>query len=107
MNATMSFSDALIYSLLGISVVFFALVLLMLIIKLLVAIPEKKPAPVAAVDVPPVEKAPAPGSAGELRLYDTEPRTAAMLMAIVADELKAPVNELRFISVREIKENDQ
>ena len=27
-----------------------------------------------------------------------------MLMAIVADELKTPINELRFISIREIKE---
>ena len=46
----------------------------------------------------------APGSAGELKLYDTDPRTAAMLMAIVADELQAPLNELRFLSIREIKE---
>lgn len=107
MNVTMSFSDAVLYSLLGIVVVFFALVLLMLIIKLLVAIPESKPVPVVAIDMSPAEKSLAPGSAGELRLYDTDPRTAAMLMAIVADELKAPVNELRFISVREIKENNQ
>ena len=34
--------------------------------------------------------------------YGTDPRTAAMLMAIVADELQAPLNELRFISIREI-----
>ena len=33
-------------------------------------------------------------------------QSAAMLMAIVADEMKAPINELRFISIREIKEND-
>ena len=47
----------------------------------------------------------APGSAGELKLYDTDPRTAAMLMAIVADEMHAPLNELRFLSIREIKED--
>ena len=46
----------------------------------------------------------APGTAGEVKLYDTDPRTAAMLMAIVADELQAPLNELRFLSIREIKE---
>ena len=45
----------------------------------------------------------APGSAGEVKLYDVEPRTAAMLMAIVADTMGVPLNELRFISVREVK----
>ena len=106
----MSFGAALIYSLLGICVVFFALVLLMLIIKLTTAVTDRaeaKAAPAAAEAVP-AQDAPAPaeapGSAGELKLYDTDPRTAAMLMAIVADELKAPLSELRFISIREIKE---
>ena len=28
-----------------------------------------------------------------------------MLMAIVADEMHAPLNELRFLSIREIKED--
>ena len=45
----------------------------------------------------------APGSAGEIKLHDVEPRTAAMLMAIVADQTGLPLNELRFISIREIK----
>ena len=45
----------------------------------------------------------APGTAGELKMHDVEPRTAAMLMAIVADTIGAPLNELRFISVKEIK----
>lgn len=45
----------------------------------------------------------APGSAGEVKLYDTDPRDAAMIMAIVADELQKPLNELRFISIREVK----
>ena len=102
----MSIVDALIYSVLGMSVVFFALVLLMLIIKILTALTDEKPAPVPEAAPIVVEKKPAPGSAGELKLYDTDPRTAAMLMAIVADELKAPINELRFISIREIKETD-
>ena len=30
-----------------------------------------------------------------------------MLMAIVADELQAPLNELRFLSIREIKEENE
>lgn len=111
----MSFSDALIYSLTGMSVVFFALILLMCIIKLMTALfdrAEKKAAvPVPAADAPvqPLKQTgpTAPGSAGELKLYDTDPRTAAMLMAIVADELKAPLNELRFLSIREIREKDE
>ena len=106
---TITFGEAMIYSVLGLSVVFFALVLLLVMIKVLVALTDGKkkaePAPAAAAAAP-VEKKLAPGTAGELKLYDTEPRTAAMLMAIVADELKAPLNELRFISIREIKEKD-
>ena len=113
----MTFGDALLYSLAGMLVVFFALVLLMCIIKIMTAIgdrAEKKSAPAPAGIAPPDAAAPvltlkqtgptAPGSAGELKLYDTDPRTAAMLMAIVADELQAPLNELRFLSIREIKE---
>lgn len=45
----------------------------------------------------------APGTAGDLKLYDTNPRDAAMVMAIVADTLNKPINELRFISIREVK----
>ena len=101
----MTFVDALIYSLLGMLVVFFALFLLMLIIKLMTAAGDKEKTPLAPTAAP--APAPAPGSAGELKLYDTEPRTAAMLMAIVADELHAPLNELRFISVREIMPEDE
>ena len=67
-------------------------------------------APVAApVAAAPVAAAPAavtdaaPGSAGKLKLYDTPPKTAAMIMAIVADKMGKPLNELRFISIKEVK----
>ncbi len=55
--------------------------------------------------VPVEETAPvlAPGSAGQLKLHDVEPKTAAMVMAIVADKLSKPLNELRFISIKEVK----
>ena len=46
----------------------------------------------------------APGSAGEVKLYDTDPRDAAMIMAIVADRMQNPLIELRFISIKEVKE---
>lgn len=46
---------------------------------------------------------PARGSAGAVKLYDVPDRTAAMLMAIVAETMGRPVNELRFKSIRELK----
>ena len=61
-------------------------------------------APAAPVAAPaPVEAPAAPGTAGQLKLYDTNPKTAAMLMAIVADKMGKPLNELRFISIKEVK----
>ena len=60
----------------------------------------------AAAAAPAAEKPKAPGTAGELMLYDTDPRDAAMIMAIVADELGKPLNELRFKSIREVRENE-
>ncbi len=103
---TMTFGDALLYSALGLLTVFFALALLMVIVKLITSFGREKP--VEAVPQPQsvAEPVPAPGAAGELKLYDTAPRTAAMLMAIVADELQLPINELRFISIREVKEDN-
>jgi Na+-transporting methylmalonyl-CoA/oxaloacetate decarboxylase gamma subunit len=106
----------LLDSVVGLAVVFFALVLLMCMIKIMTAIGEARQKKAAAAAMPadlpeqpqeaPLQKVQplAPGSAGDVKLYDTDPRTAAMLMAIVADELKAPINELRFLSIREIKE---
>lgn len=44
---------------------------------------------------------PAKGTCGSVNITTVPPKTAAMLMAIVADELKVPLNELRFISIKE------
>ena len=108
MTMTMSVADALLYSVLGMSVVFFALVLLILIICVMNIFRkgETKAVPAAAAPMaaaPAAEPVYAPGTAGELKLYDTDERDAAMLMAIIADELGAPLNELRFKSIRELK----
>ena len=59
-------------------------------------------APVAAPVAAPAAPL-APGSAGKLKMYDTPPKTAAMIMAIVADKMGKPLNELRFISIKEVK----
>ena len=62
-------------------------------------------APVAPAAAAPVAAAPAqaPGTAGQLKLHDVPPKTAAMLMAIVANQMGKPLNELRFISIKEVK----
>ena len=70
-----------------------------------VAAPTAAPAPAAAPVAAPAPEAPvAPGTAGQLKTYDVEPKTCAMLMAIVADKMGKPLNELRFISIKEVKE---
>ena len=106
-----SFGDAALTALLGYLVVFFGLVLLMVVViimgKIMVNRANKAKAAVPAAPAAPAPEAPAaPGSAGELKLYDTDPRDAAMIMAIVADTLGKPFNQLRFISIKEVKEDE-
>ncbi len=112
----MTLGNAAIYSLLGVCVVFFALILLMVAIKILVKVmpykDEKAAAPAPAVkaaEAPKPEKKaePAKGAAGELKLIKTEPRDAAMIMAIIADELKTPINQLRFKTIRLVEEDER
>ena len=110
--------DAAVVALLGYAVVFFGLILLMCVViamgKFFVAQDKKaaaksaapaaaKAAPVAAPAAAPAAPQLAPGSAGQLKLYDVEPKTAAMIMAIVANQMGKPLNELRFISIKEVK----
>ena len=45
---------------------------------------------------------PAPGSIGEVDLYTVDDHTAALLMAIVAEDLACEPNELTFVSIREV-----
>ena len=82
-----------------------AIVLIVAVIRKAVSNSKKaKAAAVVVEEVPaPVELPKAPGAAGQLKLYNVEPKTAAMVMAIVADKLQKPINELRFISIKEVK----
>ena len=111
-----SIANAGIVALLGYAVVFFGLILLMCVITILgksfQAMEAKQKAAAAAAApaaaappaaAPAVSAEPAPGSAGKLKLHDVEPKTAAMLMAIVANKMGKPINELRFISIKEVK----
>ena len=65
--------------------------------------PVEVPVEIVAEPVPQAEPVKAPGAAGQLKLHDVPPKTAAMLMAIVADKMGKPLNELRFISIKEVK----
>ena len=116
----MTFGDACLYSVAGLMVVFFALILLMAIIKIMTAVGdsvEKKAAlataaaasaaaPAPAAEPAKVEK-PGPKYTRELKLWDTDPRDAAMIMAIVAETTQIPLKELQFLSIKEIKGDNQ
>lgn len=107
--------QSLLVTVLGMLIVFAVLVLLMYIIKLESKIiasiegkkstaEESKPTATPAPSVPVAAPAPvAKGSCGGVMLHDVPDWRAAMIMAIVADELKTPLNELRFISIKEVE----
>ena len=117
-----SILNAGIVAVLGYVVVFFGLILLMLVVMAMgkafmakdakakaapAAAAPAAAAPAAVAVIPgaadPISDA-APGTAGQLKLYDTPPKTAAMIMAIVANQMGKPLNELRFISIKEVKD---
>ena len=101
----LTIGKALSISLIGFSIVFIVLILLMTVIVImskfikLMSKNEKKENIVVTESAP--TAAPAKGSCGDLTLVKVSERDAAMIMAIVADQLKTPINELRFISIKE------
>ena len=120
----MAIGDSLIAAVLGYAIVFVGLIVLMWVVMIVGKImyskskngssapssqPAPAPAPVVQAAPAPAPAAPsvpagqAPGSAGDIKLYDTPPKIAAMVMAIVADEMGKPLNELRFKSIKEVK----
>ena len=124
-DAFMGLGEGAITALLGYAVVFFGIILLMVVIaifgKVMYSKKAKAPA-VSAAPAPAPAAAPAPAPAAApapapvapnadlgmkdghrvCDLYNVDDRTAAMLMAIVADEAGIPLNELRFISIKEL-----
>ena len=85
-----------------------AMVIAVLIMVIRKLIADKKPAAPVVQEAAPAEPVPAdaptaPGAAGEVKLHNVEPKIAAMLMAIVADKMQKPINELRFISIKEVE----
>lgn len=115
-----SISDSVVLSLLGILVGFTCLCALMMLVYLLRfvvgkfesaktkstvnnSLTFKESFEVSASVQNTAGMVPAKGSIGEINLHDVDDKTAALLIAIVADEIKAPLNELRFISIREVE----
>ena len=113
---SLAIPDSLLLSLTGIMVVFVALMALIAVIRLITALAGRKeaisadtrqpeaPAPAPASAAAVAGMVPAAGSLGEIDLYEVDDRSAALIMAIVADSMKAPLNTLRFKSIRQISE---
>ena len=115
----LSIGEAGIAAVLGYGVVFFGLILLMCVVIIMgkamagsrqratvpaaAAPAAKAPAPEAPAAPAAPASPPAPGSAGEVKLFDVPDKEAAMIMAIVADKMGKPLNELRFKSIKEVK----
>lgn len=116
-NDVASISDAISVALFTIAVVFGALLLIYICIKLFSVVmnvgSSKKTAPAAASAAPvvaPAPKAAAPAapeeefSSGSLKLKGCDEKTAAMIMAIVSDNTGIPLSELIFKSITLVEE---
>lgn len=114
----LSISDAAVTAVFGYAVVFAGLLILMIVLyctgayfkskdtkekakkaEEAVAAANDSSNAVASAPAAPV----APGSAGHVKLFDVPDKEAAMIMAIVADKMQKPLNELHFISIKEVK----
>ncbi len=115
-NAPLPMGERVLYALLGYGTVFAGLLGLMAIVFLMgvifKAIAKKKAAaaeasraaaPAAAIRPKQSAQPLAPGTAGEIKRFDVPDKEAALIMAIVADQLGKPLNELRFKSIKEVK----
>ena len=91
------------YVALAMVLVLVIIVAVMAIRKRVIANKPKANCVEASVPAGEPEQISAPGAAGQVKLHDVEPKKAAMLMAIVADKMGKPLNELRFISIKEVK----
>ena len=116
-DKSISVLDSVILSLVGFLIVFIALVALIVAIKIITLLAERKKKETDVrtdkvddsdkseniISAPVTEMIPSAGSLGELDLYDVDDYTAAIIMAIVADDLKVPLTTLRFKSIRQIE----
>ena len=114
----MTVGESLVTAVLGIAVVMAVLALLAGIITVMstvvsrmaqeeqAPVPAEKPAPAAPAQAAPAKPQgkpiPKTQSRGQCDLTTVDDKTAAMLMAIVADQMGEPLNTLRFTSIRPI-----
>ena len=81
-----------------------AIIVVVMVIRKSISNRNKKDSVIIEPVPEPVTSKPiAPGSAGQVKIHGVEPKTAAMLMAIVANKMDKPLNELRFISIKEVE----
>ena len=102
-----SIGETLLISLVGFAVVFVVLVVLMGLIAVmskLIGSTDKKLGQPVAVTAAPGADVSAPAAPAGLILENVSEKEAAMIMAIVADELQKDPAELAFISIKEVKE---
>lgn len=118
--AAIGIGEAGITAIFGYAVVFSGLLILMAVISIVGAVfkaKDKKAATTAKAEAQastvanePAAKAVnaplAPGSAGHVKLFDVPDKEAAMVMAVVAHKMQKPLNELRFISIKEVKSDE-
>ena len=117
----LSIGDAFVTAIFGYAVVFVGLVILMCVITAVGSYFKGKDAKAEAeqkasleaiakkveanpLTVVPAEAKKAPGSAGKIKLHSVPDKEAAMIMAIVADAMQKPINELHFISIKEVED---
>ena len=117
-GTALPFGDNVLTAILGYVVVFAGLMTLMALVYAIGALFKRlalRQKPVKAAPAPKgsrlapkaePEGEPAPGTAGEVKLYDVPDKEAAMIMAIVASRMGKPLNELRFKSIKEVKEDE-
>ena len=109
----MSIIQSLVVSLFCIALVFLVLSFLFFIIKLFSVVLKSTASKKNETFVQSVEHTEASDlgkesdenafSSGELKLYNVDEKTAAMIMAIVSDESKIPLSELCFKSIRALE----
>ena len=110
----MGIGESLIIALLGMGVVFSVLIILIFCITItskVVNAGKKKSERCVHPDDVSLEAAGletkiyARGSSGEVKIFDVPDRTAAMVMAVVSNQIGIPLNQLRFSSIKEITGN--
>lgn len=113
----MGLGEAGLTAVFGYAIVFVGLMLLMAVLYIMGGIFKAKARKAEAAKAVQTETAPAvetaapekplaPGSAGHVKRFDVPDKEAAMIMAVVADKMRTPLNELRFISIKEVKQDE-